>query len=525
MSLSLPVIQYGGLFIAAIGVTIGLAAKTAYQRRPKETPDVYGSARFMNEAELKQSGLLMSGQPHDSDGVYLGAWKDKHGRLQYLRDISNGHVLICGPTRTGKSVSCILPTLFSWCGSAIVHDEKGELYAQTAAWRSKHIGPVIRWEPGATTNTVSWNPLSEVRLGTPYEVADALNISLMLIDARGHGLDRLDHWNKANIPLLAGCFLHELYLARAEQRTASFADIAAWFANPTGKADDLWEEMRDNTHDGGNPHLFVASAGRSQIDRSDRERSSVTSTLLTYLTLFFDDIVAANTSDADFVLPGLADGDAPITIYVTALPNDTVRLRPLIRLFMTMALRTLMAPPLAYVDGRPASPHRHQTLMLCDEFPSLGKLEEVETDLARGAGWGIKFLLVVQDITQLNGIYGLGHSVIANTQTRAYFPTNDLATAEALSKSTGTTTMQTPHTTIMGRRLGFLGQVTRTIQPTARPLMTPGEILAMKAPVKDAAGRILEPGDMLIFVMGHRPLQAQQLLYFADPDFQARAAA
>ena len=88
----------------------------------------------------------------------------------------------------------------------------------------------------------------------------------------------------------------------------------------------------------------------------------------------------------------------------------------------------------------------------CDEFPNLGKLEEIEMALAKCASWGVKFLLAVQDITQLNGIYGLGHSIIANTHTRAYFPTNDLATAKTLSESTGTMTAQTPHTTIMGRR-------------------------------------------------------------------------
>lgn len=159
----------------------------------------------------------------------------------------------------------------------------------------------------------------------------------------------------------------------------------------------------------------------------------------------------------------------------------------------------------------------------CDEFPNLGKLEEIEMALAKCASWGVKFLLAVQDITQLNGIYGLGHSIIANTHTRAYFPTNDLATAKTLSESTGTMTAQTPHTTIMGRRFGLLSQVTKSIQPTSRPLMTPGEILAMRAAVKDDAGHITEPGDVLLFLMGQRPLKAQQILYFLDPDFAARA--
>jgi type IV secretion system protein VirD4 len=521
----LPFLGPAAIGVASLGLTIGVAAKTAYQRRPKETPNVYGDARFMTFHELKRSGLLVNRQTPHTNGVYLGAWEDSHGALHYLRDISNGHVAICGPTRSGKSVSCIVPTLLSWHGSAIVHDEKGELWTQTSPWRAAHIGPVIRWEPGARTGSDSWNPLSEVRLLTPHEFADALNVALMIIDVKGHGLDKLDHWQKASVPILAGCVLHELYLARATRRVASLAEIAGWFADPTGSADTLWEDMRDNDHAGGHPHLVIAAAGRSQTDRSERERSSVTSTLLTHLTLFFDEIVAANTGESDFRLDDLADSAAPVTIYVTALPNDTVRLRPLVRLFLTMAMRSLMSPKLIHVQGRPTNPHRYETLMLLDEFPSLGKLEEVETDLARAASWGVKFLMCIQDITQLDGIYGRGHSIFANTHTRAFFPTNDLTTAEVLSKSTGTMTAQTPHTTIMGRRTGFMGQVTKSIQPTSRPLMTPGEILTMRAAAKDETGRITEPGDMLIFLMGNRPLKAQQMLYFRDPEFAARAQA
>lgn len=509
-------------FVLAIAATFGVAIKSAYDRRPKETPNVFGDARFMNDGELRRAGLLVSRQPADADGVYIGGWRDSKGGLHYLRDISNGHVLICGPTRSGKGVSCILPTLLSWRGSAIINDEKGELWEQTAHWRKKHIGPVIKWEPGSQIDTSGWNALAEVRLSTPHEIGDSQNIALMLIDVRGHGLDRLDHWQKAATPVLAGCVLHELYLARSARRSPSLPNVASWFSDPSTTTDNLWEEMRDNSHLDGAPHPVVVAAGRSQLDRSDRERSGVTSTLLTHLTLFYDDIVATNTTESDFLLSDLADGEAPVSVYVTTSPNDSVRLRPLVRLFLTMAMRALMSPKLSYVNGRPISPHRYQTLLALDEFVSCGKLEEVETDLARAAGWGVKFLLAVQDITQLNGIYGLGHSIIANTHTRTFFPTNDLGTAKTLSESTGTMTANTPHTTIMGRRFGFMGQVTKSIQPTAKPLLTPGQILAMRAPVKDEAGRILEAGDMLLFLMGHRPLMAEQMLVFQDPEFAAR---
>jgi type IV secretion system protein VirD4 len=126
-------------------------------------------------------------------------------------------------------------------------------------------------------------------------------------------------------------------------------------------------------------------------------------------------------------------------------------------------------------------------------------------------------------MTQLNGIYGIGHSIVANTHTRAFFPTNDLTTAEMLSRSTGTTTVQTQHTTISGRRMGVMSSVTQSIQPTLRTLKTPGEILTMRPAAKDEFGRVVAPGNMLILMLGMAPLEAQQMLYFQDPEFAARS--
>jgi len=525
----LPVIHftafgYAAMLVVGILLMIALAVKSAYQQRPKEIPDVYGDARFMNEQELKRSALLVSRQRPGADGVYIGAWKDGKGRTQYLRDVSNRHVMICGPTRSGKSVSCILPTLLEYRGATIVNDIKGELLAQTGPWRAINVGPVIRWEPGALTGSASWNPLLDVRLRTPHEIADAQNIGLMLIDIRGHGLDRLDHWGKAAVPLLSALVLYELYDAQNTGRIASLGDVAERFSDPNNDDDDnLFQDMRNNRYINGAPHSFIAAEGAAQIKRSDRERSGVTSTLRTFLTLFYDPIVSANTSASDFRLTDIADLEQPLNIYIVTLPNDSVRLRPLVRLFLTMALRSLMAPPLIYVDGQPRSPHRHNSLIVGDELPDLGKLEEVETSLAKVASWGVKFLMGIQDVTQLNGIYGLDHSILANTHTKAFFPTGDLSTAKMLSESTGTKTEQTPHTTIMGRRIGFLGQVTKTIQATPRALMTPGEILTMKGAIKDEDDRIVEAGDMLILITGERPLKTSQMLFFEDPTFLARS--
>ena len=76
--------------------------------------------------EVREAGLL------GTDGVLLGRWRD-----EYLRHDGPEHVLCFAPTRSGKGVGLVVPTLLTWPGSAIVHDIKGENWALTAGWRAR----------------------------------------------------------------------------------------------------------------------------------------------------------------------------------------------------------------------------------------------------------------------------------------------------------------------------------------------------------------------------------------------------
>ena len=49
------------------------------------------------------------------------------------------------------------------------------------------------------------------------------------------------------------------------------------------------------------------------------------------------------------------------------------------------------------------------------------------------------------------------------------------------------------------------------------------EVMRLRAPRKDATDTIVEPGDMLVFVAGHAPIQGTQSLYFRDPVFLQRS--
>ncbi len=110
-------------------------------------------------------------------------------------------------------------------------------------------------------------------------------------------------------------------------------------------------------------------------------------------------------------------------------------------------------------------------------------------------------------------------------RTQNAFPPNRIETAEHLSKLTGITTVANEQITTSGKRAGgFLGQVSRTIQPVQRALLTADECLRMPGPVKADNGDITEAGDMVVYVAGFPAIYGRQPLFFKDPTFQARAS-
>jgi type IV secretion system protein VirD4 len=150
---------------------------------------------------------------------------------------------------------------------------------------------------------------------------------------------------------------------------------------------------------------------------------------------------------------------------------------------------------------------------MLDEFPTLGRMEVIQTALTYLAGYGIKAYLIVQDLTQLSHAYGRYESIISNCHVRVAFAANKVETTRLLSEMVGTMTVHREARSYTGSRLTFiLPRVTASEQDSARPLLTPDEILRLPAE------------DALIFVAGHPPVYGRKIRYYADPVFRARAA-
>lgn len=523
-----------GVLVTGSGLLLQTLALFLVEHSSQANRYMHGSARWADRKDIRLAGLLprskawrewiLGIKPPTRSGVFVGAWIDKRGQSHYLRQSSGEHVLCFAPTGSGKGVGLVIPTLTTWRSSAVITDLKGELWNASAGWRKqKADNKVLRFEPAAR-DSVHWNPLDEIRLGTAFEVGDVQNLATLIVDPDGKGLE--SHWQKTAQALLVGVILHTLYDAKHSGATATLPKVDRMLSDPEKPLSELWNDMRLNRHRDGNSHEVVSSAAMDMISRPLEEAGSVLSTAKSYLSLYRDPVVADNVSRSDFSICDLMQYTSPVSLYLVTQPNDKARLRPLVRVLLNMIIR-LSAQGLNFVDGAPKASYRHRLLLMLDEFPALGKLDILQESLAFLRGYGIQCYLICQDITQLKSRecgYGPDESISSNCAiVNAYAP-NRLETAEHLSKLTGQTTIVKEQITTSGHRASvLLGNVSRTTQEVQRPLLTPDECLRMPGPIKNAQAMIEKPGDMLVFVAGFPAIYGVQPLYFKDPVLMARS--
>jgi type IV secretion system protein VirD4 len=476
------IIAASGGFIA-IAVAIGMSVWRAREQKHVAT---YGSARWAEKFEVEAAGLL------DPDGVVLGRYEH-----EYLRHDGPEHVLCFAPTRSGKGVGLVVPSLLTWPGSAIVHDIKGENWQLTSGFRAHH-GRVLLFDP-TNPKSSAYNPLLEVRRGE-WEVRDVQNIADILVDPEG-SLDKRNHWEKTSHSLLVGAILHVLY-AEPEKTLAS---VANFLSDPKRPVKSTLHAMMKTAHLGeAGPHPVVASAARELLNKSDNERSGVLSTAMSFLGLYRDPVVAEVTRRCDWRIHDIVGGENPATLYLVVPPPDINRTKPLIRLMLNQIGRRL-------TEELQAKTGRHRLLLMLDEFPALGRLDFFETALAFMAGYGLKSFLIAQSLNQIEKAYGPNNSILDNCHVRVSFATNDERTAKRVSDALGTATEMKAMKNYAGHRLSpWLGHLMVSRSETARQLLTPGEIMQ------------LPPSDEIVMVAGIPPIRAKKARYYEDTRFKER---
>lgn len=498
---------------------------------PKLESDRHGTAKFATIKEIEATNLLQDPKILDKvekrHGLIVGAIEYKIGipivrydtgkalTLKQLMHYGHQHMLLIAPTGGGKGVGIVTPNLLNYPDSVVMYDMKGKDWETTAGHRAKNLNNVcIKFEPtNGDGSSCKYNPMEFIKVGTPEEVSQAGNLALMLIDGDGKGFDG-NHFKENGAKLLGAIILHVIY-TKKDKNLASVAAMLSGIDPDTGDAyksgvkgwlGEMCGQGKDNS---GKPHeshlakyaiahnitkevakehlaLLIDDKGYNRnikqiasslyFNNGEKEVAGIISSANSPLTLFNDPIIAQNTSESTINLNDFQSGAKAVSLYIVVMANDQERIRPLTRILITQIISTVQSSE----HGK-----LRELLFLLDEFATLKKMPVVANALATIRSFKARFLLVVQDLSQLDEYYDkLASSIIANCGVRIGYPSNDLVTNEKLAKWTGDTTYiaETVSTAVskqQGFAMGSSATTTTSKQESHRTLLTANEIATM----------------------------------------------
>lgn len=449
--------------------------------RPFKKPEtIFGDSHWADARDISKMGL------RSKHGVLLGKYKNK-----LLIADGYQHILLFAPTGSGKGVGFVIPNLLFWRDSVIVHDIKLENYEYTSGWRKKNFKQkVFLWNP-ADPDGIShcYNPMDWISKKPGQMVDDVQKIANFLLPEQ-------EFWQNEARALLTGIML---YLVADETKPATLGEVVR-----TLRSDDVvynlavvLDTMGKKIH----PVSYMNIA--SYLQKPDKERGSVTSTANSSLELWSNPLIDTTTATSDFNLHKFKT--EPHTAYIGLTPDNISRLKPLMGMFYQQAAAFFTAK----------LPQKHEkfgVLMLMDEFPTLGKMEQFLAGIAYFRGYRVRLFLIIQDTEQLKGIYeesGM-NSFLSNSTYRITFAANNVETANLISQLLGNKTADQ----ISYNKPKYLdlnpGARSLHISATQRALLLPQEVIQ------------LPREEQIILIESQPPIRCKKIEYFKDRFFTSR---
>lgn len=413
---------------------------------------------------------IVSGVVVGSDGRW--AWTTRE-------DVGNPHVLLIGPTRSGKTRRVILPTVWALGHrgeSMVLTDPKGELYEMAHGWLRRRGYRVVLLDLLNPERGDQWNPLEAVHRAWTDETLEpvkrgesasrqAWGIGEILAWAYGAGQDPI--WPQAEESLISAlCLLVAMEAGNDRQRhMASVYRILTELGPPVKDVrplDTVFDRLPIN-------HLARRAFGTTRLSEA-RTRSSIYTGTAAHLRLWGEPgvtwLCARSTHDP------VSTGEEPTAVFLV-MPDQARARREIACLYIAQLYNTLAEAAMRR-GGRLA----RSVWFLLDEFGNVGKLPDLKGMVTTGAGYGIRFLLVVQSLAQIDEIYGhnVRQIVTGNCHTWLFLGTSDVETAKVISAQCGTYTVRT-HSVQQRPDLYLSRTISGTEAATARPLLTVDEVL------------------------------------------------
>jgi type IV secretion system protein VirD4 len=466
---------------AVVGTVFYIYREPMLEWRPyKKKESVHGDARWASEKDIRKAGL------RSKKGMLLG--QDKKGYY-----IAEGfqHALLFAPTGSGKGVGFVIPNLLFWEDSVVIHDIKLENFELTSGWRARKKQKVYLWAPADPDgHTHCYNPLDWISSKPGQMVDDVQKIANLILPEK-------EFWNNEARSLFVGVVL---YLLAVPEKVKSFGEVVR-----TMRSDDVTYNLAvvlDTIGKYIHPVAYMNIA--AFLQKADKERSGVISTMNSGLELWANPLIDTSTASSDFNIQNFKKEKT--TVYVGLTPDNIKRLEPLMQVFYQQATEFLSRK----IPNKKEEPHG--VMFMMDEFPTLGKMEQFKTGIAYFRGYNVRLFLIIQDTEQLKGTYeeaGM-NSFLSNSTYRITFAANNMETANLISQLCGNKTVE--QQSLNKPKFLDLNPASRSlhVSEVQRALLLPQEVI------------LLPRDEQILLIESFPPIKSKKIRYFDDRVFKRR---
>ena len=460
-----------GLATAGVVALIGGLAVFGYANR-RQMP--FGAARFGTLLEAARGGLT------GRTGIVLGTLGGAT-----IRSDEPAHVLVVGPSRSGKGTGFVIPNGYLWPGSAVFFDPKRENFAALANHRRAMGNQVFLFSPGSN-DTHRYNPLDFVRRDERM-ATDCLVVASFIIPEKGD-----DTWAGAGRLLLSALIGYVIAspLTREAQHMRTVARLTTSGKDISAVLKTIVRTER--------AHLptFVVDNFNQYVALEPETRNSAVFNINLALSTWNNGLIAAATKTSDFDIRELRR--KPVTIFIGCTIAELAVFRPLIRILFQQIHDVLMA-------RLPGPDEPHQVLLMLDEFYHVGRMDALISKITISAGYGFRMCLVLQDLAQLDELYGRNTrtTTLSGAQIKLFIQINDLDTSEFVSEMLGDTT-QVYKTPVVRPGDGLFAPRGWAPHYTPRRLMSPLEL------------REMSPRRAILILKNSRSFELTKIRHYRD---------
>lgn len=472
-------------FLAALAVSVIIVVWLFYGSKASlPQSDLHGSAKWATDENLSEflvddttkpvKGALILGPASDSAG-------DK--RIDLPEYLMYRHTMVLGPSGVGKGRGFFLWQLPNFNGSFVYCDPKGEGWRISSGYR-KHSR---RYAPREPDNSVcfNWIPLC----GTDGHICLSLARAVILSSGGAAGAEG-NFWIDTGSFFLAAVFAHTSTFARP-------TPAAAYDLLTTIKGEDLTEILLNS------PSLIARQYATLFSAADYKLRGNIMIGATAKLVWLSDEKVRRFTS-ASLEPPDFGElRRKNVAVYWVLSEQDVAVLKPLSTLFFTLVLNQIKN-----AEGK------IPVCLLLDEVANIGRIPDLEVEIAVVRGRDIGLVLGVQSLAQFENVYGqaAGKIIADQCNTKVVLAGLDFKSADYLSKTLGKTTISEKATS-KSKEASFFGfgreQITEQVVKTGRELMTADEV------------RRLDENQQIVIIANKLPILGRRY-WFTDKGKSAK---